>query len=298
MAKSNKFWFTIAVLYLIVGLVIGVSGTRIYFLSRGFTAPLQEVPGIVTYVQPPTQVPLSTGTAEPDQERIEKAPVITPVPQLITDVWDIDLSDGAATYFTVYPNDNEVGYVSGEFWPWSYREGIFESDLFEPDRGGAVSWIDFNGRIVLWIHSGPNHTATALQRYIELDEDGKLTSGVQADERLRQNIVGSAIQWNQKPDTEQWTHVAAWARVDPTRVDDINMHVSDLPEYLRDLYPNQGWEGFNRDTLIIFFCGRQLVDDTYDNSRPYWQQTRYVIGLLPMQEGEVQFGPLAYFQGE
>lgn len=253
---------------------------------------------MVTYVFPtpkpiPTNIPASP---EPEQGPIESPPAIpTPIPQPIpVDVWgDLDLSDGTTTSFIVHTGLDQGSYATGEFLPWSYREGIFESDLFDPDAGGAVSWTDHQNRLVLWVHSGPYHTMTGLQRFIELSEAGNVDRYEFAEERIRQQIVGSTVQFNQTPDVQQMAHITAWARIPPDQVEEINHRVIDLPEALRELYPGQGWEGFHRDTMIIFFCGRQLAGDPKDPDRPYWQQTRYILGLLPLNNGGGSWGTIA-----
>lgn len=284
---SKKAIVGIAVLYLIVGALIGSQGAWTYLRARGFIVPRSEVPIVVTYVFP-TPNPISTNipaSPEPDQERIESPPSVEPhdpEPDYVAPFGELDLSDGTTTSFIVHTDADQGSYATGEFLPWSYREGIFESDLFDPDAGGAVSWLDNQDRIVLWVHSGPYHTVTALQRFIELDERGRIDSVEFAEERIRQHVVGATVQFNQVPDILELAHITAWARIPPETVDEINQHVIDLPEVLRELYPDQGWEGFHRDTMIVFFCGRQLVGDESDSSRPYWQQTRYVLGLLPL----------------
>jgi len=290
---SSKYLGAIAALYLGVGLIIGVYGTREYFLARGVLPPRQE-PLVITYVpsdfEPTiTRTPGPTPTLEPDQGNIEALPEVdpvTPVPEFV-DVWEnLDLSDGSATSFIVHTQNEGGSYATGEFWPWSYREGIFETSIFDPDAGGAVTWLDDFNRTILWVHSGPNHTMTALQRFIERDEFGNTLAFQFAEERIRRNLMNSPVQFFQTPDSEQWAWITAWARIPPDSVDAINGSVSDLPATLRAMYPNQGWEGFWSDTMIVFFCGRQLAGDPHDPDRPYWQQTRYIFGLLPGETPE------------
>ena len=295
---SSKYLIAIAILYVIVGMTIGIYGTQRYFLSRGLIAPRQGA--IITKValEFPTLAPtavLPTTTPEPEQGKIELPPKEIPLPEPPPEIWgDLDLTNGTGTYFVVYTP--ELAFATGEFYPWSYRKGIFESELFDPDEAGAVSWTDQQARIVLWVHSGPNHTVSVLQRFIELDDRGFIVSGATAEERIRQEIMGSPFEFIQNH-TSFWTHMTAWARVPPGEVEELNEHVSDLPEYLREQYPDQGWEGFNQDTLIIFFCGRQLTGDPKDPSRPYWQQTRYVLGLLPLTDYPIPTGPIANLGG-
>ncbi len=292
---SSRILVGIAILYLIVGVIVGISGTHSYFLARGLIAPSQG--SIITEMalDLPTLAAtavLPTSTPEPEQGKIELPPKEIPPPEPTPEIWgDLDLTNGTGTYFTVYTP--EFALATGEFYPWSYREGIFESELFDPDENGAVSWTDYLSRIVLWVHSGPNHTMSVLQRFIELDDRGFIVSGARAEEKIQQELMNQPFQFVQADGTEQWTHMTAWARIEPNKVWEVNQHVSDLPEYLREQFPNQGWEGFNRDTLIIFFCGRQLTGDPHDPQRPYWQQTRYVLGLLPFEEGEGSWGLIA-----
>lgn len=296
---SSKYLVGLALLYVLVGVALGVHGTRTYLLSRGFIAPRQGAIITQVAIRIPTPAPTSelpTATPEPDQGRIESPPAIIPSPEPTPEVWgDLDLTNGTGTYFTVYTP--ELAFATGEFYPWSYREGIFESDLFLPDEAGAVSWIDQQARIVLWVHSGPNHTMSVLQRFIELDERGFIVSGARAEERIQQEIMGSPFEFVQADGTRFWTHMTAWARIQPNKVWEVNQHVSDLPEYLREQFPDQGWEGFNRDTLIVFFCGRQLTGDPHDPLRPYWQQTRYMLGLLPLIQDQTPTGHIASLGG-
>lgn len=292
---SSKYLIAIATLYVLLGVIMGVYGTQRYLLARGILAPRQG--SIVTQVamELPTVAPtavLPTTTPEPEQGKIELPPKDIPAPEPPPEVWgDLDLTNGTGTYFNVFTP--ELAFATGEFYPWGYRPGIFESDLFAPDEAGAVSWTDHLKRIVLWVHSGPNHTMSVLQRWIELDDRGFIVSAARAEEKIQQEIMNSPFQFVQADGTEQWTHMTAWARVEPNSVWELNQHVSDLPEYLREEFPNQGWEGFEQDTLIVFFCGRQLTGDPTDPQRPYWQQTRYIFGLLPMTEGEGSWGIIA-----
>lgn len=283
-------------MYLIIGVLVGYYGTRTYLLARGLIAPRQEVFTELALDLPeiaPTQI-LPTGTPEPSQGRIESPPQEIPSPEPTPEVWgELDLTDGAATYLVFYGPDEAL--ATGEFYPWSYRQGIFESEFFVPDEGGAVTWTDHLSRIVLWAHSGPNHTMTVLQRWIELDERGHIVTGPRAEEKLA-HLVGTPVRFVQ-PGFQYLTMLTAWARIPPDEVEALNAHVSDLPEYLREHYPDQGWEGFNRDTLMLFFCGRQLTADPQDPYRPYWQQTRYVLGLLPYLADRVPTGPFANLGG-
>lgn len=295
---SSRYLIAIATLYVICGVIIGVYGTQRYFLSRGLIAPRQGAIITEVPIEFPTLAPTSvlpTTTPEPEQGMIELPPKDIPAPEPTPEVWgDFDLTNGDSTYFVVYTP--ELAFATGEFNPWSYREGIFESDLFDPDLAGAVSWTDHLQRIILWVHSGPNHTMSVLQRWIELDERGHIVTGATAEERMRQELMNSPIEFIQEHNS-QWTHMTAWARIAPPKVWEVNQHVSDLPEYLREKYPDQGWEGFNQDTLIVFFCGRQLTGDPHDPSRPYWQQSRYVLGLLPLTNYPIPTGPQANLGG-
>jgi hypothetical protein len=295
---SPQYLIVLAIVYIFAGGMIGVFGTHRYLLTRGLIAPRQGAISTQVALDLPPLAPtpiLPTGTPEPEQGRIEQPPEIVPSPEPTPEIWgDLDLTNGISTYFTVHTPD--LAFATGEFYPWSYREGIFESDLFDPDEAGAVSWTDQLARIVLWVHSGPNHTISVLQRFIELDERGYIVSGARAEERIRQEIMDSPFEFVQGH-TSFWTHMTAWARIPPDEVEELNEHVSDLPEYLREQYPDQGWEGFNRDTLIIFFCGRQLTGDPHDPTRPYWQQTRYVLGLLPLTRNQIPTGYIASLGG-
>lgn len=295
---SSRYLIVIATLYVLLGVSMGVYGTQRYFLSRGLIAPRQGAIITEAVVEFPTLAPtavLPTTTPEPEQGRIELPPVEMPEAVPTPEIWgDLDFTDGDGTYFVVYTP--ELAFATGEFTPWSYREGIFQSDLFDPDLAGAVSWTDHLQRIILWVHSGPNHTMSVLQRWIELDERSHIVNGATAEERIRQELMGSPFEFIQNH-TSFWTHMTAWARIPPPKVWEVNQHVSDLPEYLREQYPDQGWEGFNQDTLIVFFCGRQLTGDPHDPSRPYWQQSRYVLGLLPLTDYPIPTGPIANIGG-
>lgn len=292
---SSKYLVGLAILYVLVGVMIGFYGTREYLLARGIVAP-RQAPIFITEVVLPTAmataIPL---TDEPPQEAIESPPSAIPPPEPTPEIWStLDLTDGRDTYIIAYL---EEPVATGTFNPWSYRTGIFETELFDPDLAGAVSWTDRLSRIILWAHSGPNHTMTILQRAIELDDRGFIVHRSVADERLRREVMDRTFTFVQGIEQTP-TFVSAWARIPPDQVEELNGHVVDLPEYLRAHYPDQGWEGFNRDTLILFFCGRQLAGDPKDDSRPYWQQTRYVIGLLPFHTNDqVPTGPQANLGG-
>ena len=296
---SSKYLFAIATLYVIAGVTIGIYGTQRYFLSRGLIAPRQEV--VITDLPSFDSLMLATAAAAtptppPDQGEIQNPPVEIPEPEPTPDIWGkLDLTDGDETSIAFDHKDEWL--ITEPFYPRSYRPGIFESEYFDPELSGAVSWVDNQARVILWAHSGPDHTMTPIQRAIELDDRGFIVDRSIADERLRQDFMGRNIWFIQPGKVEYLTRVSAWARVTPDLVAEINEHVDDLPESLRMLYPDQGWEGFNRDTLILFFCGRQLAGDPKDPTRPYWQQTRYVLGLLPYITDSIPTGPLANLGG-
>lgn len=301
---SSKYLVSLAIIYLLVGVFAGYYGTQHILLSRGLIAPRQEVvitdlPSFNSATLAPTfepTPPVATPTPPPDQDEIQNPPLEIPEePEPTPDIWgELDLTDGDETSIAFDHKDEWL--ITEPFYPRSYRPGIFESEYFDPDLSGAVSWVDHQARVILWAHSGPDHTMTPIQRAIELDDRGFIVDRSIADERLRQDFMGRNVWFVQPEGVEYLTFVSAWARVTPDLVAGINEHVDDLPEILRWLYPDQGWEGFNRDTLILFFCGRQLAGDPKDPTRPYWQQTRYVLGLLPHVSWSPT-GPLASLGG-
>jgi len=206
-----------------------------------------------------------------------------PLPTAEIDPWGtLDLTDGEATWMTFHLDLGAGSYQVG-FYPYSWFPGVFETPVFDPLYSGAVTWTDDLGRTTIWAHSGPNQSMTPLQEFIERDEHGYTVLWSEAERRLDENIQNATVNIVQPGLAEEWGLVVAWARIPPEQVEDSLGKVMDFPAYLDETQPDRGWDLIMAEpnALILYFCGRQLAGDKKDPSRPYWQQTRYVLGIVP-----------------
>jgi len=193
-----------------------------------------------------------------------------------------DLGSGDLTVVKFLLNDCIEDIYTEPFHPWAFFGGIFDTAFFNPYRNGAVAWEDFEGRIILWIHSGPNLTITSLQVFLELDHRGYINTPEETQRKLDECVIGSAFELVQ--DNLLFTgKVVAAARIPPPDVLDLNDNVWDLPQALMEKGLGQDWQAIIDDphSLIFFFCGRRLSGEASNPYLPYYQQSRFVIGMVP-----------------
>jgi len=174
--------------------------------------------------------------------------------------------------------------TSNPFNVWVYEQGIFDTYKFDPDKGNSVIWDDGRGRWFLWVHSGPDHSMTPIQQWLERDEHGNTVGAYVTDERI-DNLLGDGAYMGDLSHVDADNHatIVAAVRVSPDLVKEMNLHVGDLPEWLDQEFPMAGF-GSSMDArpiLYITFCGRALAGEEPDPLSAYWQQARYVIGVIP-----------------
>lgn len=196
---------------------------------------------------------------------------------------DIDLSQGEMTMIYIEPAGMVDAIVTDLMAPWAYFDGIFETEYFDPDTANSVVWADQHGRITFWGHSGPDQPMTPLQEYLERDEHGNTVARSITEDRLANQMIDARVLLIQNGQAAQGKIIAA-IRVPPDGVQSLMSHVGDLPEYLRDAYPGHGFQfasGVYEDLLMIFFCGRRLAGEDPNPSLPIWQQSRFVLAVVP-----------------
>jgi len=228
-----------------------------------------------------TSTPLRSATEMPTQ-----SPTISPSSTSTEEplIWqDVDFGDGTITVAKFMLNDCVENVYTEPFHPWAWFEGIFDTAFFDPHQGGVVAWEDTEGRIILWLHSGPQLTISPLQVFLERDERGYTLTPEETQQKLDDCVIGSWVEIVQDNLSFNGKVVAA-ARVLPTDVLEINQHVMDLPQTLLAKEIGSGWQEIidNPHSLTFYFCGRRLSGEDNNSRLLYWQQARFVIGIVPI----------------
>lgn len=290
-SKQTKFAravLTVLVIY---------AGAMLGLFSFGWVgADLPPLPTSTRYPTSPPEQLFSPPTSTPEPSELptdepqSSTPNIEPPDPFIpeTSSWSPLKLDEAIPTYMIFGLNTSPGLTSIStdiFYPVEWYPGVFQSEAFDPEKGGAVSWVDNGGRTTLWVHSGPDNTMTSVQQYIEtMPFTGFRVSAKEADRRLDEDIQDGRVTFVQSL-TLIAGRVVAWARISPDLVEESNSHVMDLPVWLQDHYPDQGWSFIQgvSDSIMIYFCGRQLQGEEGDSSRPYWQQARIILGIVPDQ---------------
>lgn len=249
---------------------------------------------------PPTPAPISTtGTPVPTQvlpdilqqaddalsDYVPPTPTATPTlaPWLFSeDPWGPVMCCGNTIDLRFNVDGGSI--TSNPFNVWVYKQGIFDTYKFDPDKGNSVIWDDGLGRWFLWVHSGPSNSMTPIQQWLERDENGNTVAAYTADERI-DSLLGAGAYMGELSGyaTDNHATIVAAVRVPPDLVKEMNLHVGDLPEWIDMEFPLAGFGSSidARPILYITFCGRALAGEEPDPLSAYWQQSRYVIGVIP-----------------
>lgn len=175
------------------------------------------------------------------------------------------------------------GYMVPDFNVFQWVPGIFDSGVFEVGLPNAVSYQDFQDRIILLAHSGKNQTMTVIQNYLELSESGYREPVEIADMRLLDMMIGNAEIYISQGQNYQYSKVAAAVRVPPSDVEEVSLHIMDLVEYLGETYPESQFDRLDENALVLYFCGRALAGEDVNPRVGHWTQARFVLGLVPME---------------
>lgn len=203
---------------------------------------------------------------------------VSPIPPIVEKdpwLWDVIHFDSQSSPIEMYFDLPGGPVLVQPFTSYAYYPEILESGIFDPEKGNAIAWTDYKGRIGLWLHSGPAHTVTNLQVYLERDQQGNTRSYFIVEDVLDE-IVGSRVVIRQSA-LLTFGRIAATVRVGPYGVQDLSKHVMDLMDYL-------GLDDIPEEALTLYFCGRQLAGEKRNPDLPHWQQARFIIVILP--EGE------------
>lgn len=215
---------------------------------------------------PPTAAPRPTATALPNPWAFGRIDFGQPEPVLM--IFDLRVGEGLI----------ETAVV--DLIPHVWTPELFGSDLFNarrPEDHGVV-WQDDEGRVGLWLHSGPGEASYDLQELLERDQRGYFRSYREIQPLFDRYLIGSQVSLYQG-DRQQPAYVAAATRVGPQDVGALQPHVTDMAEYLglqNDMPTSQ-------PALMLYFCGRLLNGEgpwRIPDESP-WQQARFVIGLVP-----------------
>jgi len=198
------------------------------------------------------------------------------------DYQDILLDEGKEVRMIFHFPDG--GYSVPAFNAYGWEPGILESDKFKVGSDTGVGYVDYQNRLILWLHSGLGQTMTPIQNYIELDENGNRALYQMADERVSELMAGSNVYLAQGDDYA-FSKISAAVRVPASEVEALSEHVMDLIPYLALTYPDSGFDTImnSEETLILYFCGRALAGEKKNPRLGHWTQARFIIGLTPLE---------------
>lgn len=209
-------------------------------------------------------------------------PALTPTPQAPWTYYGLDLNSGPEVEIRFDLLDEQPillpSFTSHAWTPTLFSEGLFDWRLKE---NHGVVWEDLNGRLGLWLHSGPDEVMFPLQERLEREDSGYFRHYEDAQTYLDKQIgAGVSIYQGNQLSTSQ---IAAAVRVGPGGISALQSKVMDLVPYLAETYPGLGFESLvgRQDVLILYFCGRLLNGESKNPDYPYWQQARFIIAIVP-----------------
>jgi hypothetical protein len=291
--RSIFLWFSIALAVIGVGLIV------LLVIRFGPQKPQPSVAeDALTRFQPThTQTITSTPRPEPTSinptQTVESSPTPTftqtftpsptPTPDWMT--YDgIDFRDQEVEVLVIMNCGDEQVYLN-PFRVTPYTPELFVSGAFSFNLDFSMAW-EHLGFYGLWIHSGQSLTvgdlpAYPLQLYLENDERGYRRTPKDFTEHMQACLVDGELRLLQG-DELSISKVVAAVRVPPPDVDEVSRHPMELVPYLAENYPDSGFDRMDLPGLLIYFCGRQLSGEAFNNDHNYWTQSRIIIGFMPV----------------
>lgn len=216
-----------------------------------------------------------TPTIMPFLPAAPTAPPATPTP----DPWTYDGLDlGVGSPLT---SSFDGLKLIEDFTPKMWTPEMLNGGGFEVGSGVGLVWMDDQGRLGIWLHSGLRQTASPFQDYLERDEHGYLRTHQEA-EAVLQSMLGRTVFFVQD-DNYSLSEIVAAVRIPPVGVPSVEGHVGDLVDYLAFGYPESGFGTLPRPSLTIMFCGLRLGGEEANPAVNRWQQARFIIGLTPVE---------------
>ena len=233
-----------------------------------------------------TPTPASEGTHTPlptPSPTSSPTPTLSPTPEWMT-YDDISFRDqGLEVLFTMACNQDQV--FMEEFFVRNYTPELLDSGEFNTNLDFAMAW-EHLGFYGLWIHSGISNRlgelpAYPLQIYLENNPQGLLRGPSETIEHMQDCLLGSEVILRQG-ETLSANRVVAAVRIPPFEVEEVSLQPMNLVPYLAENYPDSGFDQMELPGLLFYFCGRQLRGETYNTSLDYWTQSRFIIGIMPV----------------
>lgn len=291
----HKRWISLAIsigslVILIVStinIVVIIESARSIDQAREHSATLAAVVGtLAVHPPPPTGTP--TGSLAPTA-RLESELIPSPTPGLFA-VGPIDFSRSAEP-ITIIIGDGEGAILIPAFTPYTMADQrIDEADVFAAEQNSGLAWEPDGLHLGLWLHSGTlggeGLTMYEFQRAIEENESGNRRDPREIEDALDELVRGQYARVIQG-DCETGSCILAdfkivsAARIAPERVEESQQFLEvGAGAWLRDHVPDARPELLaSSDTFFIRTCGRQAVGEQYDQRRPHWQQSRFIIGF-------------------
>ncbi len=287
--------------FLLIGIIYGIISIWVIFLLLASYGPRRPQTTIsddtlarfqATEEVTPTDIPtpLSSPTQVPPTQTVESSP--TPGPTATpTPVWmtydEVDFRDQEIEVLFTLNCDQAQIYLD-PFFVTPYTPGLFASGEFLYNFDFAMAW-EHLGFYGLWIHSGRSNQfgdlpALPLQLYLENNAQGIRRNPVDLNDHLQNCLIGSEIIIRQGENSSVSKVVAA-VRIPPSEVDEVSQQPMNLVPYLAENYPDSGFDQMALPGLLFYFCGRQLSGEAFNTNYQYWTQSRFIIGMMPIDEG-------------
>lgn len=227
--------------------------------------------------------PLPTTQSSIRAQKVKELPTVAP--DWMT--YDgLDLNNNSIK-FTLRPICEDGLIAIPEFKVHTWHPEIFESGVFNVGKNTAVAW-DHLGYYGLWMHSGLDVngqplTAYPLQNYLEIDANGKIRNTDDFATFVQTCLLNSLVVIEQDGSLSV-NRISAAVRIPSEDVLGVSQHVMDLVPYLAEAYPESGFDKLKPPSILLYFCGRRLSNETMDPEMNYWTQSRIIIAFEPWED--------------
>jgi hypothetical protein len=240
-----------------------------------------------------TPIPFQPEPTTGPTEYVE--PTITPLPSPTAGpytVGPINFDDGSAP-ISILIGESRVAdsILIPAFIPISWdAQYESEDDLFAAYRNTGLAWQPESLGFGVWLHSGTldgvGLSMYEFQQRVELDESGNRHDARHVEFALHEAVVGRPALVVQGDCTFGSCTTANFLvtdaiRIPPDKVADSQQYLtSDAYDWIAVNYGIATANAFaGSDTFFIRTCGRQAAGEVYDDTRPYWQQSRFLIAF-------------------
>lgn len=231
------------------------------------TATPEPIPDIKSTPQPPLPTPFLP------------EPTPTPAEPWMFDGIDFDSPNEISILFELVDDD---AYMLEPFTSHVWTSTTWWENAFGLEGHHGVVWEDSNLRLGIWLHSGDGEVLFPLQEKFERDSKGWFRNYMDAQTYLQEHVYGSRVVIRQN-DVTSIGWVKAVVRVGPQAVMEHQTHVMDLIEWLAKHYAGVHFESLidESEVLMIYSCGRLLNGEKRNPDLPYYQQSRFIIAIMP-----------------